>query len=95
MTTTQPNNVSEKSLNLPNAITLSRLLLSFVLFAIIQQGEYWLLAAGLFVFAVATDVLDGWIARKLNQMSAFGAFLDPVADKLMVAAALIILSRLR
>jgi CDP-diacylglycerol--glycerol-3-phosphate 3-phosphatidyltransferase/cardiolipin synthase len=43
------------------------------------------------VLAAVTDWLDGWLARKLNQTSAFGAFLDPVADKLMVAAALIIL----
>ena len=58
-----PDN-SERSLNLPNAITMSRLLLSFVLFALIQRGNLWLWAASLFVFAVATDVLDGWIARK-------------------------------
>jgi len=45
----------------------------------------------LFAFAAVTDWLDGYLARRLNQSSAFGAFLDPVADKLMVAAALILL----
>jgi CDP-diacylglycerol--glycerol-3-phosphate 3-phosphatidyltransferase/cardiolipin synthase len=50
-----------------------------------------LLAAAFFTFAAITDWLDGWLARRLGQTSAFGAFLDPVADKLMVAAALIVL----
>jgi CDP-diacylglycerol--glycerol-3-phosphate 3-phosphatidyltransferase/cardiolipin synthase len=45
----------------------------------------------LFAFAAITDWLDGYLARRLNQSSAFGAFLDPVADKLMVAAALVLL----
>jgi CDP-diacylglycerol--glycerol-3-phosphate 3-phosphatidyltransferase/cardiolipin synthase len=48
----------------------------------------------LFAFAAMTDWLDGYLARSLNQTSAFGAFLDPVADKLMVAAALIVLVNL-
>ncbi len=91
MTTTPPNNVSEKSLNLPNAITLSRLLLSFVLFAIIQQGEYWLLAAGLFVFAVATDVLDGWIARKYQLITQLGRILDPFVDKFITSGTFLFL----
>jgi CDP-diacylglycerol--glycerol-3-phosphate 3-phosphatidyltransferase len=63
--------------------------------------ESWMLAheknqaaTFMFVLAAITDWLDGWLARKLNQQSAFGAFLDPVADKLMVAAALIILVNL-
>lgn len=50
-----------------------------------------LVATILFVTAAVTDWLDGWLARRMNQTSAFGAFLDPVADKLMVAAALIML----
>ncbi len=53
-----------------------------------------LIATFIFAFAAITDWLDGWLARRLNVTSAFGAFLDPVADKLMVAAALIILVQL-
>ena len=53
-----------------------------------------LVATVLFTVAAITDWLDGWLARKLNQTSAFGEFLDPVADKLMVAAALIVLIEL-
>ncbi len=53
-----------------------------------------LFSALLFAFAAITDWLDGYLARTLNQTSAFGAFLDPVADKLMVAAALIVLVNL-
>ena len=52
------------------------------------------MATALFVAAALTDWLDGYLARRLNQMSAFGAFLDPVADKLMVAATLIVLVEL-
>jgi len=53
-----------------------------------------LAATIIFVIAAVTDWFDGWLARKLDQTSAFGAFLDPVADKLMVAAALIVLVQL-
>jgi len=52
------------------------------------------IATLVFTLAALTDWLDGWLARRLNQTSAFGAFLDPVADKLMVVAALIILLQL-
>ncbi|OHX14206.1 CDP-diacylglycerol--glycerol-3-phosphate 3-phosphatidyltransferase [Chromobacterium sphagni] len=53
-----------------------------------------IVGAGIFALAAATDWLDGYLARKLGQTSAFGAFLDPVADKLIVAAALILLVQL-
>ena len=48
-------------------------------------------AAAIFIVAAVTDWLDGYLARRLNQMSAFGAFLDPVADKFLVCAALLVL----
>ncbi len=56
--------------------------------------EQNLIATVAFIVAAVTDWFDGWVARKLGQTSAFGAFLDPVADKLMVAAALVILVQL-
>ena len=50
-----------------------------------------LVATSLFVLFAATDWLDGWLARRLNQASAFGAFLDPVADKILICASLLVL----
>ncbi len=57
-----------------------------------QMKNY--IATGLFVFAGATDYFDGYFARKFNQVSSFGAFLDPVADKALVAASLVVLINL-
>jgi CDP-diacylglycerol--glycerol-3-phosphate 3-phosphatidyltransferase len=84
--------------NLPNLLTWLRILLIPLFLAIYFLPDYWLsgpnkniVATVMFAVAAATDWLDGYLARSLNQTSAFGAFLDPVADKLMVTAALILL----
>lgn len=87
----QPQPLSERSLNLPNAITLARLILSFVLFALIQSGANWLWSAGLFVFAVATDVLDGYIARKYHLITQLGRILDPFVDKFITSGTFLFL----
>jgi cardiolipin synthase (CMP-forming) len=85
-------------LNLPNLVTLSRIILIPLLIGIYYLPEAWLAeesknitATAVFIFAGITDWLDGYLARRLNQMSAFGAFLDPVADKLIVVGALLAL----
>jgi CDP-diacylglycerol--glycerol-3-phosphate 3-phosphatidyltransferase/cardiolipin synthase len=85
-------------LNVPNLLTWLRILMIPAIIGAFYVPPAWvstpqqnLLATVLFVAAALTDWLDGYLARRLNQMSAFGAFLDPVADKLMVAAALILL----
>jgi CDP-diacylglycerol--glycerol-3-phosphate 3-phosphatidyltransferase len=85
-------------LNVPNLVTWLRILLIPLLIGIYYLPEAWLsmqaknaAACGVFVVAGVSDWLDGYLARALNQASAFGAFLDPVADKLMVAAALVVL----
>jgi cardiolipin synthase (CMP-forming) len=88
-------------LTLPNLLTWLRILLIPLFVGIFYFEQRWVSAANqnlvatvIFTAAAITDWLDGWLARRLNQTSAFGAFLDPVADKLMVAAALVILVQL-
>ena len=89
------NNENSKSVfaNLPNLLTLGRLLLIPVIVVVYYLPfEYsYLASAGIFAIASITDWLDGYLARRLNQMTAFGAFLDPVADKVIVAVALTML----
>jgi CDP-diacylglycerol--glycerol-3-phosphate 3-phosphatidyltransferase len=79
--------------NLPNIITLARILLVpvFVVIYLWPGESTYLIAATLFALAAATDWLDGYLARRLNQTTPFGAFLDPVADKLIVVSALTVL----
>ncbi|MBI4292753.1 MAG: CDP-diacylglycerol--glycerol-3-phosphate 3-phosphatidyltransferase [Betaproteobacteria bacterium] len=88
-------------LNLPNLLTWFRILMIPVMVSLFYLPATWLSAVDrnlfacvIFTVAAITDWLDGYLARRLNQASAFGAFLDPVADKLMVAAALIVLVEL-
>ena len=80
-------------MNLPNIITLSRILLIpvFVAAYCLPGHNSLLLAALLFGAAALTDWVDGYLARKLGQTTPFGAFLDPVADKLIVVTALLLL----
>jgi CDP-diacylglycerol---glycerol-3-phosphate 3-phosphatidyltransferase len=88
-------------LTIPNLITLSRIILIPLLIGIyylpdsaMTQESKNITATAIFIFAGITDWLDGYLARRLNQMSAFGAFLDPVADKLIVVGALVVLLHL-
>jgi CDP-diacylglycerol--glycerol-3-phosphate 3-phosphatidyltransferase len=81
-------------LNIPNILTLLRILLIPFFFIVYLLDTGWsnLAATVIFVVAAITDWLDGYLARKLNQYTTFGAFLDPVADKLIVATALVLLA---
>lgn len=80
-------------MNIPNQLTLLRIILIPVFVLVFYLPFEWnnLVACVIFVLAAITDILDGYLARKLNQTSSLGAFLDPVADKLMVAVALVLL----
>ena len=85
-------------INVPNLITMSRIILIPLIIGLYYLPSEWLslenknfAATAVFILAAVTDWLDGYMARKLNQMSAFGAFLDPVADKLIVVGALVVL----
>ena len=80
-------------MTLPDQLTLARALavpVVIVLFAWdFDDHLYW--ATAVFVVAMATDQVDGWLARRRNQTSAFGSLLDPIADKVLVLAALVML----
>lgn len=80
-------------LTVPTMLTLLRIMLIPVLVLVFYLPYQWtnFATAGVFGLAAITDWLDGWIARRYHQYSAFGAFLDPVADKLMVAVALFLI----
>jgi CDP-diacylglycerol--glycerol-3-phosphate 3-phosphatidyltransferase len=86
-------------INLPNQITLARLVLAVVFFAFLAQFDirsprYWVLdvCVVLFVVAAATDWLDGYLARKRNQVTAMGRVLDPFVDKVLVCGAFVFLA---
>ena len=80
-------------MNLPTWITVSRLLAIPIIFVALQtptDGQRWL-ATAIFLLAAGTDWLDGYLARRLNQVTDLGKFLDPLVDKLLVLAPLIAL----
>ncbi len=80
-------------LTLPNLLTMMRVAVIPVIVALFYiDGETArLVNCGLFVAAAITDFFDGWLARRSNQVSRFGRFLDPIADKLLVAAVLLMM----
>lgn len=88
-------------LNIPIILTWLRIAMIPLLIGLYYLPETWMsvpvrdtTASLAFIFAALTDWFDGWLARRWNQTSSFGAFLDPVADKLMVSAALLVLLNL-
>lgn len=80
-------------MNLPNKLTVGRLILTAFFVAFLSSSTHWgdVVALLLFIIASATDWLDGYLARKLNQMTNFGKLMDPLADKVLVASALVCL----
>ncbi len=85
-------------LNVPNLLTWLRILMIPLVIGVFYAPSDWLsgwqqnlIATAMFIAAALTDWLDGYLARRLNQTSAFGAFLDPVADKFLICAALLVL----
>jgi CDP-diacylglycerol--glycerol-3-phosphate 3-phosphatidyltransferase len=86
-------------LTVPTLLTWARIvaipLIIGVYYLPVDAATRNLAATVMFVFFALTDWLDGWLARKLHQTSAFGAFLDPVADKFLICAALVILLQLQ
>lgn len=80
--------------NLPNILTFSRIIVIPILVAsfYIEAKMYHWVAAGLFLFASVTDFFDGYLARLLKAQSSLGRFLDPVADKLLVATVILMLT---
>ena len=80
-------------LTIPTMLTIFRILLIPVLVLVFYWSNRWsnIIACAVFVLGALTDILDGWIARRYEMYSAFGAFLDPVADKLAVTIALFLI----
>jgi len=82
-----------ETFNLPNTITLLRIgIVPFLFILLLEPGEFWsLILAILFVIASITDVFDGYFARKYNLITTMGKFLDPIADKLIINTAMIVM----
>ena len=89
-------NLRRELWNLPNMLTLGRVAIIplFVLYTYYADPLHSFLAAVIFACAAITDILDGWLARRMNLVTVLGKFMDPLADKLIVMAALVMLTRL-
>jgi len=84
-------------LNFPNILTLARIIIiPLILICFLVEAQFGAIVTwacfGLYVIAAITDFIDGWWARKFNQISAFGTFLDPISDKIFVGCLLVLLA---
>ncbi len=88
-------------INLPNQITIARFILAIIFLALLSQfsaieqpPRYWLLdvCLGIFIIAALSDILDGYLARKYNEVTSFGRVIDPFVDKVLVCGAFMILA---
>jgi len=86
----------DELVNLPNMITYLRIVVIPIFLWFISRGDPFssFVAAALFAGAAISDLLDGWLARRMNQVSVVGKFMDPLADKLIVTAALVMLAQM-
>lgn len=86
----EDSQLSDNPWNVPNALSFARLLLA-VLVGVLIEFDIYFVALVIFVIAASTDFLDGWWARKFNQVTKLGRILDPFVDKIIITAALIAL----
>ena len=80
-------------MNLPNKLTVLRIIMIpfFIAAFYLSESYSWIVTSILFFAAYTTDYLDGWLARRWNQVTVFGKFMDPIADKLLTISALVML----
>lgn len=91
-----PSVLLQEFWNLPNMLTLGRIVVIPLFVWLLYDGDPWfsVLAASVFTLAAVTDVIDGFLARRWNMITVTGKLLDPLADKLIVAAAMVMMVRL-
>ncbi|MFO0599199.1 MAG: CDP-diacylglycerol--glycerol-3-phosphate 3-phosphatidyltransferase [Myxococcaceae bacterium] len=91
-----PSVLLQEFWNLPNMLTLGRIVIIPLFVWLLYDGDPWysVLAAAVFTLAAVTDVVDGFLARRWNMITVTGKLLDPLADKLIVAAAMVMMVRL-
>lgn len=86
-----PEAASNRVLNVPNGLSLIRLILAFLVGILVELGQFPA-AMWVFIVAASTDFMDGWWARKFNQVTKVGRILDPFVDKIIITAVLIALA---